>query len=195
MAKTEDAKPRSVQALRKAWEALMCGPGSDQPESAHEIERLLDEANPHGIGNRVHDVRNVDTGNGRCLIEAVLSKKIRAGGEETLIVKVHPALAAVDAPAQTVRQLDRAMSNADARGMWEQVGHIATALIAVLGVRPRTSGDCEKVREAVRELYFGRLAVADSRLYERLQEAVQKHTSEMQFVGSHHRLAGRTGSA
>ena len=188
MAKTEDAKPRSVQALRKAWEALMCGPSSDQPESAHEIERLLDEANPHGIGN-------VDTGNGRCLIEAVLSKKIRAGGEETLIVKVHPALAAVDAPAQTVRQLDRAMSNADARGLWEQVGHIATALIAVLGVRPRTSGDSEKVREAVRELHFGRLAVADSRLYERLQEAVHKHTSRMQFVGSHHRLAGRTGSA
>ena len=34
----------------------MCGPSSDHPEAAHEIERLLDEAVPHGIGNHVRNV-------------------------------------------------------------------------------------------------------------------------------------------
>ena len=106
-------------------------------------------------------------------------------------MKVYPALAAVDVPAQTVRRLDEAMSNADARGIWEQVGHVATALVAVLGVRPRTSQDCEKFRQAVRELHFGRLESPDRNLYEQLQKAVGEHSARMQFTGTHHRVAER----
>ena len=44
----------------------MWGPSSDQPEAAHEIERLLNEAAPHGIGNHVHTV-------GRCRLFLRLS--------------------------------------------------------------------------------------------------------------------------
>ena len=62
-----------------------------------------------------------------------MANEIHAGGESASTVKVHPALATVDVPAQTVRQLDQAMSNADASGR----------------ARARTA---RKVRQAVREL-------------------------------------------
>ena len=195
METTANAKPRSVSALRKAWEALMSGPDANRPEAAREIERLLDEAEPHGIANGVRHLGRVDTGNGRCLIEVQLLNSLPGkDGNRIETVKVHPAVAAIEAASETIAQLDRAMGNADARGLWEQVAHIAEALIEVLRIRPRSRSDCAKARKAVGELRFGRLASADADIYERLKKAVSEHNEQMQFTGAHHRLAESAGA-
>ena len=133
-------------------------------------------------------------GNGRCLIEAHLANEIHAGGESASTVKVHPALATVDVPAQT---------SAAARPGNEQrrrARHVGAGRAHRHGTdrgagRPAAhEPGLRKVRQAVRELHFGRPESADRNLYEQLQKAAGEHTARMQLTGTHHRLAER-GSA